>query len=433
MKTVVLGGGSFSTPALFSALAASGISLANNEFVLVGRTVEHLTANERAVALVSGFKHPAVTVRCCEPETAGPALLGADVVLVQIRAGGFEGRIFDESFPLQFGICGDEGLGPGGLSAALRAWPVVKPWLAAVERNAPQALVVMVSSPVGILVRASRTCFPGLRCYGICEVPYVCLREVCCAIGQEWTTAEYSYLGINHLGWLYDFRAQGRDLVAEWASLSMRTGFPDHSLIETYGGIPTKYFRLHFEREQVLREQRTLPVSRGAELCCLRAAAYQTYCNGDVHAVGRLLGRRQTPWYSDAIAPLLLGLLSGDAGVPLFFSAPNAGYTDQIGDDDILEMPYRLANKELIRGRLSSDPPELIKRLVYDYCCYERLATAALLNGNEADLATALAEHPWVEDAQTAESLARMIVAQRDAFTMMKLMGVDAMFQSKNA
>lgn len=426
MKTVVLGGGSFSTPALFSALNSSGASLADNKFVLVGRTEEHLAANARAVALVSGLRHPAITICCCEPATAGPALRGADVALVQIRAGGFEGRIFDERFPLDFGICGDEGLGPGGLSAALRAWPVLNPWLAAIERDAPQALVLMVSSPVGILVRASRICFPGLRCYGICEVPYVCLREVCCAIGHNWTDAEYNYLGVNHLGWLYDVRAQNRDLVAEWASSRLRTGFPDRSVVETYGGIPTKYLRLQFEREQVLQEQRTSSVSRGAELCWLRDAAYETYKTGNARAVRRRLGRRQTPWYSDAIAPLLIGLLTGDAGVPLFLSAPNAGYADQIGDDDILEMPYRLADDELMRGRLRSRPSEPIQRLVHDFCRYERLATCALLNGSEADLAFALAEHPWVENAQTAASIARVIVGQQDAFTMMKLMGADA-------
>jgi 6-phospho-beta-glucosidase len=50
---------------------------------------------------------------------------GADYVLVQIRVGGQEARLADETIPLACGCVGQETTGAGGLAKALRTVPVV--------------------------------------------------------------------------------------------------------------------------------------------------------------------------------------------------------------------------------------------------------------------------------------------------------------------
>src|SRR5207253_409301 len=99
----------------------------------------------------------------------------ADLVLVQIRNGGYAARAFDETFPLTYGVAGDEALGPGGLSAGIRNWKAIEPALDQISRFSPNALVLMMSSPVGLLVRASMQRFPNLRLAGICELPWTTL------------------------------------------------------------------------------------------------------------------------------------------------------------------------------------------------------------------------------------------------------------------
>ncbi|HET8874593.1 MAG TPA: maltose-6'-phosphate glucosidase, partial [Gaiellaceae bacterium] len=53
------------------------------------------------------------------------ALEGADFVVIQIRVGGQEARLRDETVPLACGCIGQETTGAGGLAKALRTVPVV--------------------------------------------------------------------------------------------------------------------------------------------------------------------------------------------------------------------------------------------------------------------------------------------------------------------
>src|SRR5439155_23429623 len=53
------------------------------------------------------------------------ALAGADFVLIQIRVGGQDARLSDETVPLACGCIGQETTGAGGLGKALRTVPVV--------------------------------------------------------------------------------------------------------------------------------------------------------------------------------------------------------------------------------------------------------------------------------------------------------------------
>jgi alpha-galactosidase/6-phospho-beta-glucosidase family protein len=57
-------------------------------------------------------------------------------------------------------FAGDEGLGPGGLSAAWRAWPEIKRLMSEIRQHAPQAFVLLLTSPVGLLARVSINEFP---------------------------------------------------------------------------------------------------------------------------------------------------------------------------------------------------------------------------------------------------------------------------------
>ncbi len=83
------------------------------------------------------------------------ALDGADFVLIQIRVGGQEARLRDETIPLPCGCIGQETTGAGGLAKALRTVPVVLEIADEVRRRAaPGAWIVDFTNPVGIVTRA---------------------------------------------------------------------------------------------------------------------------------------------------------------------------------------------------------------------------------------------------------------------------------------
>ena len=60
-----------------------------------------------------------------------------DVVFVDLRPGGTEGRIADERVALELGLLGQETIGPGGLAYALRTIPVMREIAQTIAEVAP--------------------------------------------------------------------------------------------------------------------------------------------------------------------------------------------------------------------------------------------------------------------------------------------------------
>ena len=133
MKIAVVGGGSTYTPELvdgFARLRESGLSV--DELVLIDPAAERLAVvGAFAARIFDHYGHPGRVTWTADLDAG---LDGADVVLIQLRVGGQNARISDETFPLDCGCVGQETTGAGGLAKALRTVPVV---LDVAERAAP--------------------------------------------------------------------------------------------------------------------------------------------------------------------------------------------------------------------------------------------------------------------------------------------------------
>src|SRR3954464_15460411 len=93
----------------------------------------------------------------------------ADAAVIQLRVGGQQARISDETFPLACGCIGQETTGAGGLGKALRTVPVVLEIAERVrELAADDAWIVDFTNPVGIVVRGLLDA--GHRAVGLCNV-----------------------------------------------------------------------------------------------------------------------------------------------------------------------------------------------------------------------------------------------------------------------
>jgi 6-phospho-beta-glucosidase len=402
MKLVVVGGSAHSTPNLFAhgPLRAMADSL---EVVLVGRSSERLDAVARAIKLVT---NPEAIHLTCETLAAGcdtPALRGADVVLCQARYGGYEARASDETFPLKYGLCGDEGIGVGGLAAAWRAWPPLRATLEAVRRDCPSARVILMTSPVGVLTRCALAAYPELWLAGICELPWTTLRDACATVGVDGRDATFEYAGVNHLGWFWRVYTSGRDVVAEYgAARAGSHDFPTGELIDRLGAIPLKYLRMHYESHSVLLDQLNLGRPRGQVLSELQQRAYDAYRNGDVRAILELLPSRPTPWYEHAIAPLIAGFAGRPTPIPFFLTVRNARYAAEFGVDDVLEIPHRFADGGLTPiARIGMIPAHLHAALEA-FVAYERMASEAVRRRDVASLQSAVRSHPWVSNSDVA-------------------------------
>src|SRR5439155_7031621 len=147
MKLAVIGGGSTYTPELVSGLARERERIDLRELVLhdidpVRREVVG-GLGERMLAAAGYDGELLVT------DDLDRALDGASFVLIQLRVGGQQARLSDETVPLACGCIGQETTGAGGLGKALRTVPVVLEIASRMrELAATDAWIVDFTNPV---------------------------------------------------------------------------------------------------------------------------------------------------------------------------------------------------------------------------------------------------------------------------------------------
>jgi 6-phospho-beta-glucosidase len=386
MTIAVLGAGSISTPHLVRYLAQRE-GLVPTTIVLAGRTARRLAAVARAARILAEGSSVKIESVLAAGGDWRPCLAGADIVLVQVRVGGYDARRYDETFPLDFDLCGDEGLGPGGLAAAWRTWPELARILSDVRAVCPGSEVLLLTSPVSLLVRIARAKFPGVKLAGICELPFTTLREIARRQGSRWEELEWDYLGINHIGWLYG------------------VGTPDRPARET---VPLKYLRLEDAQQAILACQKARPGHRARELAALTPLALEAYAAGGRNEIVRALATRPADWYEAAVGPFVAHRVGLAEKIPFFLSVPQAGWHAEFEADDILEIPHVASSELTPRPAVHMAPSDMKNRLLR-FVEYERAAARAVAARDRIGIAEALALHPWVPgDAPVAALAARI-------------------------
>jgi 6-phospho-beta-glucosidase len=402
-KVVILGGSAPSTPNLLidSRFGAdSGV-----RFVLFGRSTDRLEAVRRAAVLLA----PSLSGAIETTTDIDAALEGATLVVIQIRVGGFAARIHDESFPLAVGVPGDEGLGPGGLAAAWRTWPILGEILAKIAVRCPLSKIALLTAPLGILARCAQDAYPSLQIAGLCELPTVVLRQISEAVREP--NLQYEYVGVNHLGWFTRLQTpDGNDMLDVYAATRTKNVFPSASLIRRLSGVPLPYLRLHEMRADVLEAQRSSP-PRGRVVASLAAAAFKAYSTGSHEEVRRAVALRHAPWYQDAVAPWIDAHRLGASSATFFLTSRNAQYVPNIDANAVLEIPHRMHEGRFCATPSPTRVPKSIGETLEAFVAYETLAANVVATQDVRRLANVLSTHPWVRNPATAEALVDGVLA----------------------
>jgi 6-phospho-beta-glucosidase len=402
-RVVIIGGSAPSTPNL---LIDSRFGVDSGvRFVLFGRSVDRLEAVRRAAVLLAPSLDGAIETTT----DLDAALEGATFVVIQIRVGGFAARIHDELFPLAAGIPGDEGLGPGGLAAAWRTWPILREILGKIATRCPHARVALLTAPLGILTRCAQDAFPGLQIAGLCELPAVALQQIASAVHER--HLQYDYVGVNHLGWFTRIqKPDGTDMLDAYAATCNETVFPTTSIIRRLSAVPLSYVRLHEARADVVEKQRASP-PRGRAVGALAADALQAYSAGNREEVRRALAARHAPWYQQAVAPWIDAYRLGNSSATFFLTSRNERYLSNLDANAVLEIPHRMRDGSFYAIPSPAGVPKAIAETLQSLVTYETLAATAVTARNERRLANVLSAHPWVGDASTAAALVDGVVA----------------------
>jgi 6-phospho-beta-glucosidase len=241
----------------------------------------------------------------------GAALEGADVVLVQPRIGGLEGRAADEDLAAAVGAPADEGLGPGGLRAVLRATPALRGLASDLLVRCPGAFVLAFTNPLSSTVGTLRRHGVG-QVVGVCELPRVTAWEVADRLGTERVELSWRFTGLSHRGFIHDLRIGGADVLDDLVS-SLRErdagiGGIGPDLIAEFRAVPLKYHLM-------LAGLQKPAAGRARQLIEIRELALAELAR-EPSAQPAALSRRSMPWYDDAVVPVLVALAGGTSGGP---------------------------------------------------------------------------------------------------------------------
>jgi 6-phospho-beta-glucosidase len=406
MKLAVVGGGSTYTPELVAGLARERERLDLRELVL------HDIDPERR-EVVGGLAERMLRATGYDgkldvTDDLDAAVEGASFVLIQLRVGGQEARLSDETVPLACGCIGQETTGAGGLGKALRTVPVVLQIAERVrELAAPEAWIVDFTNPVGIVVRGLLDA--GHRAVGLCNVAIGFQRAIAPLLGVEPERVLIDQVGLNHLTWVRAVRLDGKDVLPELLAEHGDDLAIDFSreLLERLGAIPSYYLRYFYLHDEILERQHT-EKPRAAEVQEIERELLELYRDPALTTKPKLLEQRGGAYYSDAATQLVASLATGEGDVQVV-DVRNNGTLEGLADDDVVELPARIqsAGPEPIPQQPLA--PEMLG-LVQHVAAYERLAAQAATTGDRDLVYKALLAHPLIGQVPQVEQLTQSLL-----------------------
>jgi len=395
VKIAVVGGGSSYTPELVEGLVAQG------DRVDVGALVLHDVDAER-LEVVGGLAQR-MARRTGWPDGVvswttdrDRSLDGADFVIVQLRVGGQQARLSDETLPHRFGCLGQETTGPGGFAKALRTVPVVLDVAEHVARRAAlNAWIVDFTNPVGIVTQALLD--DGHRALGLCNVAIGFQR-----IFADWLTVEphrvsLDHVGLNHLTWERAVRVDGEDvlpqlLAAHVDRIARLTGVPA-PLVDSLAAVPSYYLRYYYLPDEVLAEQLARP-SRAEDVMAIEAELLALYRDPTLDTKPPLLDRRGGAHYSEAAAQLVASLHDGRGDVQVV-DTRNGTAIPGLPADAVVEVPAVITRDGATPVAGAPLAAEL-RGLVQQVKAYEDLTLQAARSGSRRLALEALLANPLV-------------------------------------
>ena len=392
----MVGGGSTYTPELIEGFATHADRLPIDELVLLDPDAWRLDVVgglARRILSRLGWSGSLITT-----QDRDRALEGADFVVVQLRVGGQQARLLDETIPVRFGCIGQETTGPGGFAKALRTVPVVLDLAEeTARRGASGAWVVDFTNPVGIVTQALLD--EGHRAVGLCNVAIGFQRDVAAMLGVDPDRVALDHVGLNHLTWIRAVRVDGRDVLPELlersaGDLAAHAGVPVE-LVRLLGAVPSYYLRYYYLTDDVLSEQRSPDHRpRAEEVADIERGLLEMYADPGLAEKPALLERRGGAFYSEAAARLMASLHAATGDVQVV-DVRAGGAFPGLPDDAVVEMPARIRG-DGIRPVVVDPLDPVMLGLVQDVKAYERLAVRAATTGSRAEALKALLANPLV-------------------------------------
>ncbi|MCA4132451.1 6-phospho-beta-glucosidase [Arthrobacter sp. M4] len=448
MRLMIAGGGGFRVPLIYRALSEGAFSGLVHQVVLYDIDAERAAAMEtvlRDMPVTEGAQPPAVVVA----STLAEALKGTDVVFAAVRPGGTAGRIFDERVALDLGLLGQETIGAGGISFALRSIPAMLDLARSMIEQCPNAWLINFTNPAGMVTEALVPVL-GRKVVGICDSASGLVARAARTAGSPLAPGHLEgagYYGLNHLGWLYRLAPHGTDLLpglladAELLHSIEEGRLFGQAQLERLKCLPNEYLFYYYQTDRATSAILSADQTRGESVHRQQAALYaRLAAPGTAGADGDALRQweaarrvREEGYLAESrnvgeqrreeelagggyerVAMAVMRAVTGDGDAELIVNTPNklASPTPDgqevaipgLPADAVVEVPSRVGTDGAwpLPQERPAGPQLTLMRHVKDV---ERLTIKAVVDGDRNAALQAFAGHPLVGSEELARKL----------------------------
>jgi 6-phospho-beta-glucosidase len=407
VKIVVVGAGSSYTVELFAELIRDSRQLDVDTVALVDLDPERIARISR---VAQGLLDAAGSrIRIAPFTDLRTALEGADFVVPQIRVGGLAARKRDEELPMEFGLVGNETTGAGGFVCALRTVPVVVDIARVVERVAPDAWILNLSNPAGIVTEALLN-HSSVRAMGFCNIPINTADAFARIVGVDAARVRLDSFGLNHLSWLRRAFVDGEDRLQPMIDQTTEPGAPLTALLDPHFSlddfralrlIPSWYVRFFYFTDVIYAEDRAASGTKADRDVSAEQRLSEIFATGSyTEEVREILASKGGAQYYDNVLASMAAIVH-DQGAEIIADVRNEGAVPDLPRDACVEIPARVGAKRteaLPVGEL----PVAVRGLIQAVKAYEQLTIEAALTGNHDLAIQALVANPLVRSYSKA-------------------------------
>lgn len=422
MKIAVIGAGSTYTPELINGFLDRADKLPIEEICLMDIDPDRLqVAGGFAQRLV---KRASVPIRIDLSKDSQEAIIGADIVITQLRVGQMPARREDEYLGRRHDLVGQETTGIGGMSKALRTIPVILELCDQIQKTAPGALLLNFTNPSGLIMEAIQRYAPKIKAAGVCNSAFTTKMKILQRFSEQHGVAykaedgELLSLGLNHLTWHSGFRLKGQDVwddvfkgyVQQLRDMPEPPFNPD--FIERQRVIPNDYLEYYFNTAKKVAMQKNWPPSRAEEVMAVEKDLLAQYADPTCDTVPEGLMQRGGAFYS-SVAASMIDSYWNDMGETHIANVAQNGQVKGWEKDWVLEMPCKVDCSGV--HPLPTQPLPLYNyALLEQVKQYELLTVEAAVHGDRAAAFRALLAHPLGPDEdQTSAVLEDMLTTHQ--------------------
>lgn len=403
IKIAVVGGASSYTPELFDNLVDFQEELKVDQVVLADLNPEKLDFIAGVCERL--LKKSGLGVRLSQTGKLEQAIAGADFVILQIRVGGLEARVRDERVPMELGLIGNETTGAGGFACALRTAPVALEIARKIEQLAPQAWLLNLSNPAGIVTEALIE-HSRVRTLGFCNIPINTTYALAEVLAVDPKKLQLDSFGLNHLSWSRGAKVDGEELLQpliagtrDRDSLLYRRGLVesliDPEWLRTLGMIPGWYLRYFYYPEKILESDRKKARSRGQEDMISEARLSEIYATtGFGKEATEILKAKGGAQYYLPVLQVMASMVM-DRGDVITVDTLNGKALPDLSPNVCVEVPARIY-RDRVEPLPAGSMPSSVRGLVQAVKNYEELTVEAALSGDQGKAVAGLMVNPLV-------------------------------------